>query len=101
MEGDYINYFPENKKAGNKRMLIETIETEGREAEVIKRKHIPEIMSDENIKIIANYFKCVKYGLPYTGNKWALEPCIIMDIIWTLDNESALIKKHRSKPDGN
>ena len=101
MEGEYINYVPGNKTIGNKRMLIDTMDTEGRDPEVIKRKNIPEIMSNENIAIIINYFKSVKYGLPYTGNKWALEPCIVMDIIWTLDSESALIKMHRSKQNGN
>ncbi len=95
MEGDYINYIPENKKIGNKKMLIDSIETEGRDPEVIKRKDIPGFMTPENLSVIGQYFKCVKYGLPYTGNRWALEPCVALDIVWALDNESALIRKHR------
>jgi hypothetical protein len=76
-------------------MIIDSMESEGREPEVIKRKEIPGFFNHENRTAIDHYVKSKTYGLPYTGNKWALEPCIIMDIIWALDNETAIIQNNR------
>jgi len=95
MEGDYLNYVPGDDS--ERKLLIDSMEASGREPEVIKRKDIPGYLSPDNLLIISHYQKSKRYGLPYTGDKWALEPCVIMDIIWTLENESGIIQEHRRK----
>jgi len=90
MEGDWINYKPGDD--GNRKLIIDTIETGEREAEIIRRKDIPEYFTP-NIKAVINqYWKCSRYGFPYMGG-WAEQPCIAMDIIWALDNEKSLIQR--------
>ena len=88
-----MNYVPGYD--GNRKMYLHSMESEERELEVIKRKDIPGFFNHENRSAIDHYVKSRIYGLPYTGNKWALEPCILMDIIWALDNETAIIQKNR------
>lgn len=93
MEGDWFNYKPGDD--GERKMLIDTIGTDNREAEVIKRKDIPFIINENMKNILNNYHKTKIYGLPYSGG-WAQQPCISMDIIWTLDNEKALIQSRKT-----
>ena len=76
---------------GKRKLIIETIESGDREAEVIKRGDIPGILTPAIRSVLAQYWKCNLYGLPYSGG-WAEQPCIAMDIIWALDNEKALIQ---------
>jgi len=86
-----MNYKPGDD--GNRRLIIDTIESGERESEVIRRKEIPGYFTNNIKAIISQYWKCKFYGLPYNGG-WAEQPCIAMDIIWTLDNEKAVIDKN-------
>jgi len=90
MEGDYLNYKPD-QNAGRK-MLISTMQTRERDPEVIKREQIPEICTPEIKQIISNYWISKRYGLPY-GDRWAKNPATIMDFILCLDYEDALISR--------
>jgi len=89
MEGDYLNYKPDGTE--DRKMYIDSIEFGDREGEYIKRGDIPEICTDEIKNVIKKYYMTKKYGLPY-GDHWAKTPAVIMDVIWCLDNEDALIK---------
>lgn len=97
MEGGYYNYVP--GADANRKIIIDTMETDEREAEIITRGDIPKYLSTENKSVLQQYAMTAKYGLPF-GSGWANQPAIVMDIIWALDNEDALIRS-RSKHGGN
>lgn len=89
MEGDWINYVPGDD--GKRKLLISTMETANREMEIIRREDVPEIFTPEVKQMISYYYYTKRYGLPYSGG-WAEQPCIVMDIINTLDNEDVIIR---------
>lgn len=92
MDGGWSVYVPGDD--GNRKLLIDTMEAEGREPEVVRRKDIPNYFSDENRKIISRYWTIQKYGLPYHGGPME-QPCIAMDIITALDNEMSVIRRNK------
>lgn len=92
MEGNWLHYEPGDD--GDRKLLVASMQTPGREAEVIKRKDIPGLFPPEVRQVIGYYWTAKKYGLPYSGG-WAEQPAIIMDIITALDNEDAIIREFK------
>ena len=98
MEGEWFNYEPGDDS--KRKLVIHSLATDKREAEVIRRGDIPGFLTEENTGILRAYNLTKKYGLPYKGG-WADQPGIVLDIIWALDCELALIQKAARGNNGN
>lgn len=83
-----------------RKLVIDSLATEKREAEVIRRGDVPSILTDEIKGVLRAYHLSKKYGLPYAGG-WADQPAIAMDIIWALDCELALLQSQARGKDGD
>jgi len=92
MEGDWLNYKPGDD--GDRKVLVASMQISGRDAEVIKRKDIPELLTPEVRQVIDNYWITRRYGLPYSDG-WAEQSCVIIDILKALDNEDAIIQEYQ------
>jgi len=92
MEGDWLHYEPGDD--GERKLLVASMETSIREAEVVKRKDIPGILSAEVMQVIDWYWTTKRYGLPYSGG-WAEQPCITVDVLKILDNEDRIIQEYQ------
>lgn len=61
----------------------------------IHRAKIPEYFSAENVEAINLYTRYKLFGFPFAGG-WAEQPARVMDVIETLEAESA--KREAKKP---
>ena len=52
----------------------------------IRRDHIHDYFTPENMQYIEYYMSYDTFGFPYTGG-WAEQPCHVLDLIKTLKRE--------------